>query len=104
MSEQDEYFFLAVAEKCGTPIYLKPSLQQNTNNAIYWTIENGLQLYLSCKRERSPKNWSYDVTNLEGEHDVIYTLQCYSTTTDTATYYNTSSPLNLRQSTSVDWK
>ena len=74
------------------PDLFETFFQRNTNNAIYWTIVNGLQLYLWCKRERSSKNWSYDVTNLEGEHDVIYTLLRYSTiTTDTATYYNTSS-------------
>ena len=50
---------------------------------VYTSIDllnkSSLQLYL-CVKENAPKNWSYDVTILEGEHDVIYILLRYSTT------------------------
>ena len=61
-TKADEYFFLAVAEKYAGPRYIRIILlAKKYESAIYWK-ESGLYILPLHERERSPINWSYDVT------------------------------------------
>ena len=60
-TETDEYFFLAVAAKCETPIYSNYSLQQKRMKAPSTGRKANFTFFL-CVKGNVPTNWSYEVT------------------------------------------